>query len=418
MCIEMITIKPFRAYRPAHTYVQEVADLPYDVVTDEEVRQILKVRPYSFLGIDKPEAWCEKKDEASIAYAAKYLMSEWITKGILLQEDRESLYVYGLESRWGKQYGLVGCFSCIEYEKGFIKKHEKTRADKEADRVRHVAACKAHTGPIFLTCKEEQGLQDWITQYIQEEQPLYDFKDNLGVRQVIYRICEKEDIKKVIGLFEGLNALYVADGHHRLQAASIYAKQHREGNKSEIQAKDLQEDYEYFLGVVFPKSDLTILDYNRVVKDESGLSEETLMEILKSYFEVSPIEGNVFKPEQRHTFGMRYKKTWYALKVKEGMINEANVVERLDTFILQKKVLEPIFKIQDPRIDKRIDFVGGSKGVEALNDLTNTKWDIAFSLFPTSIEELIAVADAGELMPPKSTWFEPKLRSGLLIHKF
>lgn len=414
----MISIKPFRAYRPVDTYVQEVADLPYDVVTDEEVRQILKVRPHSFLGVDKPEAWCEKSDETSVAHAAQMALNELIDKKILLEDDKESLYIYGLESRWGKQYGLVGCFSCLEYEQDLIKKHEKTRADKEADRVRHVAACRAHTGPIFLTCKEDKALQNWIIQYIKDKEPLYDFADETGLRQVIYKICYREAIEEVIELFAGLNALYVADGHHRLQAASTYAKQRREGDKDEICGEDLQEEYEYFLGVVFPKSELTILDYNRVLKDESGLSEEGLMEALRQRFEVSQLEDSLFRPEERHTFGMRYKKKWYALKVKEGAIDEENVVERLDTFILQKKVLEPIFKIQDPRTDRRIDFVGGIKGIEALNDLTNTKWDIAFSLYPTSIEELIAVADEGELMPPKSTWFEPKLRSGLFIHKF
>lgn len=414
----MISIKPFRAYRPVDTYVQEVADLPYDVVTDEEVRQILKVRPHSFLGVDKPEAWCEKSDETSVAHGAQMALNELIDKKILLEDDKESLYIYGLESKWGKQYGLVGCFSCVEYEQDLIKKHEKTRADKEADRVRHVAACGAHTGPIFLTCKEDKGLQDWITQYIKEETSLYDFKDETGLRQVIYRISDKEAMREVIGLFAGLNALYVADGHHRLQAASTYAKQCREANKDEICGGDLKEEYEYFLGVVFPKSELTILDYNRVLKDESGLSEEALMEALNQSFEVSLVGEGLFKPEVRHTFGMRYKKKWYTLKAKEELIDEENVVEKLDTFILQKKVLEPIFKIQDPRTDKRIDFVGGIKGITALNDLTDEKWDIAFSLYPTSIEELIDVADKGELMPPKSTWFEPKLRSGLFIHKF
>ena len=272
----MISIKPFRAYRPVDTYVQEVADLPYDVVTDEEVRQILKDRPYSFLGVDKPEAWCEKSDETSVAHGAQIALNELIDKKILLEDGKESLYIYGLESKWGKQYGLVGCFSCVEYEQDLIKKHEKTRADKEADRVRHVAACGAHTGPIFLTCKEDKGLQDWITQYIKGETPLCDFKDETGLRQVIYRICDKEAMGEIIGLFASLNALYVADGHHRLQAASTYAKQRREANKDEICGGDLEEEYEYFLGVVFPKSELTILDYNRVLKDESGALSSVL----------------------------------------------------------------------------------------------------------------------------------------------
>ena len=414
----MITIKPFKAYRPAEAYVQEVADLPYDVVTDEEVRQTLKVRPYSFLKVDKPEAWCKNKDEVSVAKAAGEALTELMEEKILLEDEEQSLYIYGLESKWGKQYGIVGCFSCSEYEKDLIKKHEKTRADKEADRVRHVAACKAHTGPIFLTCKEDKTLEEWINGYIKEEQPVYDFIDEASLRQVVYRICDVGKTEEVVQVFKQLEALYVADGHHRLQAASTYAKQCRMDRSKEEASEATQEEYEYFLGVVFPKSELTILDYNRVLKDESGLSEEALMKALEEYFVVNLVDEELFKPEARHTFGMRYKKKWYALKAKQELIDEKNVVERLDTSILQKKVLEPIFKIQDPRTDKRMDFVGGIKGIKALNDLTDERWDIAFSLYPTSIEELIDVADEGELMPPKSTWFEPKLRSGLFIHKF
>lgn len=417
----MITIKPFRAWRPDEKLVSEVADLPYDVVTNEEVKERLKKHPYSFLKVDKPEAWCEERNKEDIADAADCALQELMDKHILIQEECESLYIYGLESQWGKQYGIVGCFSCQEYVEGKIKKHEKTRADKEADRIRHVASCMAHTGPIFLTCKEEEALQGWIKAYCKTHQVLYKFEDEYGIRQVAYNISDKKDIEVLKGLFANLEALYVADGHHRLQAASTYAiSRRKEEEQSGRNGNQAQEEYAYFLGVVFPKSELSILDYNRILKDESGLNKEELIKRLEVNFKITKIDEAYFKPETPHVFGMGYKKCWYALSIRDEVLAhyKKDVVGALDTSLLQKLVLEPIFHIQDPRIDKRIAFVGGIKGLDVLNTLTEEEWDIAFTLYPTSIEELLAVADANELMPPKSTWFEPKLRSGLFIHCF
>ena len=409
----MIEIKPFRAYRPEEDYVSRVAALPYDVVDNEETKRLIRNNPYSFLNVDKPEAYAQKMPQKTCYEIAGQYLQYLMKKGILIQEDTPCLYIYGLESVYTNQYGIVGCLSCQDYEDGKIKKHENTREDKEAERILHVASCKAHTGPIFLACKEEDVLKQLIEEQMKQQQPLYEFSQD-GIRQIVYRISGKQEIHKIAECFKELDALYVADGHHRLKAAVTYAKQQKEAGTSD---EDTAE-YNHFLGVVFPKSYLRIMDYNRVIKDESGLSQSELMNALAQDFEVTPIEGESYKPYKQHVIGMSYKKQWYQLALKENRIKELDVVARLDTSILQSFILEPIFKIKDPRTDKRIDFVSGIKGIEGLNEQMEQGMDIAFTLYPVDVDELIAVADAQELMPPKSTWFEPKLRSGLFIHVF
>lgn len=408
-----MNIKPFRAYRPEEEYVSQVAALPYDVVSDEEAKMLIRDNPYSFLNIDKPEAYAKKLPQDTCYNVAGQYLQYLIKKGILIQEDTPCLYIYGLESTYTNQYGIVGCLSCKDYETGKVKKHENTRADKEKERILHVASCKAHTGPIFLACKEEEELKLLIEEKIKDNLPLYTFMQD-GVRQVVYRISEQKEIEQIIDCFKGIEALYVADGHHRLAAATAYARQQR---GQHIEDED-QAEYNAFLGVVFPKSYLRIMDYNRVIKDESGLDEAELMNRLMQNFEVVPVEGELYKPYKKHVIGLRYKEKWYELALKEEKRHEFDVVSSLDTAILQSLILEPIFKIKDPRTDKRIDFIGGVRGIETLNERTKRDMDIAFSLYPTTMDELIAVADANRLMPPKSTWFEPKLRSGLFIHAF
>lgn len=408
--ISVIQIKPFKAYRPQELYVSQVAALPYDVVSDEEAERLIKNNPYSFLNVDKPEAYAKKLPQQTWYSIAGQYLQYLIKKGILIQEDTPCLYIYGLESLYTNQYGIVGCLNCKDYETGQIKKHEKTRVDKEKERLLHVASCKAHTGPIFLACKEEEDLKELIEEKIKDSLPLYTFVQD-DVRQVVYRISNGEEIEQIIQCFKGIESLYVADGHHRLAAATAYARQQEEEGKS-------QAEYNDFLGVVFPKSYLRIMDYNRVIKDESGLKEEVLMAAIGQCFKIAPTENEFYKPYKKHVMGMRYKGTWYELTLKEEVLSKLDVVSSLDTAILQDFILEPIFGIKDPRTDKRIDFIGGIKGIETLNECTNQDMDIAFSLYPTTMDELIAVADAGRLMPPKSTWFEPKLRSGLFIHAF
>lgn len=412
----MIDIKPFKAYRPGREYVEQVVALPYDVVNEKEARAIGERNPYSFVHVDKPEVFCKEKGESIYRVAGQFL-EKLIAQGILIQEDTPCFYIYGLESQYGSQYGIVGCLNCRDYENGKIKKHENTREDKERDRILHIAGCSAHTGPIFLACKEETQLESFISKYRRDHETLYDFIHE-GVRQVVYRIDTGQDLEQVRACFGQMQTLYVADGHHRLAAAATYAEMRRQSVREELLVSCELKDYENFLGVVFPKSQLMIMDYNRVLKDESGLNKAEIMQKIGKWFEIKTMEVAVYSPTCSHQIGMRYQGTWYELCLKTYGVDKSNLVASLDTALLQSLILEPIFHIEDARTDKRIDFVGGVKGIEALNRRTVQDMDIAFSLYPPTMDELIAIADAGMLMPPKSTWFEPKLRSGLFIHVF
>ncbi|MBP3912701.1 MAG: DUF1015 domain-containing protein [Niameybacter sp.] len=406
----MISIKPFRAYRPRIDYAMQVVALPYDVISEEEARRIGESNPYSFLHIDKPEVFYKGQELKKYEYA-RNILEELIEVGILIQEESPCLYIYGLITSSSSQYGIVGCLSCREYDEGKIKRHEKTREDKEQDRFLHIEECQAHTGPIFLACKEEAQLKAFIERYRLDHKPLYDFEHE-GVRQLVYCIENPHEQAEVIACFNKMKNLYVADGHHRLAAAASYARVRRKEVFKE------EGEYEDFLGVIFPKSDLNIIDYNRVIQDESELSEEALMNAIEKQFNITQMKEQTYHPSRRHHIGMRYKGSWYNLSLKDNQVNEKDPVARLDTAILQDLILEPIFHIKNPRTDKRIDFIGGIKGIEALNRRTDEDMDIAFALCPTTMDELIQVADANRLMPPKSTWFEPKLRSGLFIHRF
>ncbi len=404
----MSTLKAFKGWRPKKDLVHQVAALPYDVMNTEEAKKMVEGNPYSFLHIDKPEMHISHPiGDALYAFAGKKL-EEMMEEGIFLQ-DEKSLYIYGLTNAYTTQYGIVGCVSAIEYDQGLIKKHENTRTDKEEDRIKHVSYCKAHTGPIFLAYKGQEKLTQWMLEYVNAHAPLYDFTTEDGVKHVLYQLGQKEQ-EQVIKTFEKIGALYIADGHHRAAAAAAIARKHR------LEKTDT-EGNQYFLATIFPKDQLYIMDYNRVLKDESGLTKEAFFDYLATYFEIEATSEATYKPQARHTFGMRYEKIWYKLTLKQTLPIETDPVAALDVSILQKYILEPIFKIVNPKEDKRIDFVGGIRGLEELNRRTETEMDIAFSLYPTSMDELIAVADQGALMPPKSTWFEPKLRSGLLIHK-
>lgn len=405
----MITIKPFCAVRPVKDKVQEVAALPYDVVTDEEAKMIIENNPYSFLNVDKPEAReISTKKYANHIEAARYL--EWMIKeGVLEQDKIPQFYLYGLEVGGCAQYGVVGCFACQDYEDGRIKKHENTRSDKEEDRTRHVAYCKAHTGPIFMAYKQSDILEALIHSYRQRAEALYEFIDAEGVRQVVYQIKE-EDNHAIQEAFKQMESLYIADGHHRAAAACSYARNRGEENED--------AEFRYFLGVAFSKDVLHIMDYNRIIAHEKDFDKKQFFTLLKKVFDIILIEDEVFRPMARHHFGMRCDGKWYELIFKEAYVDEADPIKSLDVSILQDYVLEPLFGICEPKTDSRIEFVGGIRGIEELNEKTNEDNKIAFSLYPTVFDEIIAVADDGGLMPPKSTWFEPKLRSGIFIHIF
>lgn len=404
----MAIIKPFNAFRPTSELVDKVAALPYDVMSTEEAREIVEGNEYSFLHIDKPEMHVtETKNNERYIFAGETLNS-MINKGVFKQ-DEESLYIYGLKNEYTTQYGLVCLVSADEYDKGVIKKHENTRVDKELDRINHVTYCKAHTGPIFLAYKELELVTIWLLEYATNNTPVYSFDAGDGVIHEIFKVSDTNTINNIVAAFNEATSLYIADGHHRAAAAAAVARNNR-------MAGTATQENQHFLATIFPKDQLYIMDYNRVLKDESGLTEEKFIKLLSQKFIVEKTTQSIYKPVSRHTFGMRYNKCWYKLTIKEEFVDESDPVNCLDAALLQNNVLEPIFKIIDPKTDKRIDFVGGVRGIDELNKRTDLDMDIAFSMYPTSMDELIAVADANKLMPPKSTWFEPKLRSGLFIH--
>lgn len=402
----MITIKAFEALRPKEEWVKEVAALPYDVMSVEEAERMIKEHPYSFLNIDKPEAQIKANGKAPYVYARTKL-DEFIGKEIFIQDDC-CMYLYELETLESHQYGLACLVAAKDYSEGRIKKHENTRTDKEEDRIQHILHCEAHTGPIFLIEDKWDGFGDFLRQYTESHTPIYDFKLEDNVIHRLYAIREQEVMDHLTEKFKHINALYIADGHHR--AAAAVQVSHILGHTNS-EAND-------FLAVVFPKEQLRILPYHRIIKDESGYTKDVLFKKLATYFEISLVDDSIYLPCKAHQFGMRYQKHWYKIELRPEFLDDKNIINRLDVTILQDLILSPIFNIQDPRQDTRIDFVPGSEPIEILNKRTEVDMDIAFSLFPTSIESLIAVAQAGDLMPPKSTWFDPKLRSGLLIHKF
>lgn len=402
----MITIQAFKALRPKEEWVQEVAALPYDVMTLEEARRMTKEHPYSFLNIDKPEIHVTAQGDAPYIYARNKL-DEFIENNIFVEED-ECMYIYELETLHNHQYGLACMISTKDYDENRIKKHENTRTDKEEDRVSHILHCEAHTGPIFLVENEWDEFGDFLCQYTKSHSPLYDFKLEDHVTHRLYAIKDSETLTYLKEAFKHIDTLYIADGHHRAAAAAKVGRM----------VGDSKPEAQHFLSVIFPKEQLRILPYHRIIKDESGYTKDKLFEKISQFFDISDVGTSVYLPSKEHQFGMRYQKHWYKLEFKSHLLRDHNAVSNLDVTILQNFILDPLFNIRDPKQDTRIDFIPGSNHIEVLNERTENEMDIAFSLFPTSIESLIAVAKAGDLMPPKSTWFEPKLRSGLLIHKF
>lgn len=401
----MVQLKAFKAYRLQAPWANQVAALPYDVLSTPEATRIVKENPYSFLSVDKPEIYINKTGRESYLYAVAKLQM-MLKKGIY-QQDKKSLYIYELESKDAHQYGLVGLVSVIDYQTGKIKRHEKTRLDKEKDRTEHIFYCKAHTGPIFLIENTKINLGEQLIKYTSIEKPLIDVTFSDGVSHRIYQISYSKSIQELLNLVNDIPYLYIADGHHRAAAACRVAA-----------AMPNDEEAQYFLGVIFPKEQLHICPYHRLIKDESGLSKQEILEKIALFFEVKEVSTSLYLPKEKHTFGMRYQKQWYRLNYKKELCEEKNIIKQLDVSILQDTILAPIFKITNPQCDKRLDFVPGSEQVEVLNQRADRDNSIAFSLYPTSVKELVDVADANGLMPPKSTWFEPKLRSGFFIHYF
>lgn len=402
----MVQIKAFSALRPSKKWVREVAALPYDVMNQSEAVEMVKGKPYSFLRIDKPEIEHTEKGEMLYQKAGEQL-EEWIHKGIFKQES-EALYIYELETTSCHQLGLMGLVSTEDYNRGVIKKHELTRKDKEQERIWHIEKCKAHTGPVYLVDQTLDQLGEQLEKYAQNHLPLFEETYEDQVTHRIYQITEAFIMNQFMNQFRSVPCLYIADGHHRAAAACKVAERCG-ANFPEAKA---------FLAVIFPKSQLNILAYHRVIQDKSGYSKSMLWQRLTRSFDISAVQEEIYLPSERHIIGMRYNKQWYALKCKQDYLSSLIGSEQLDVSILQNQVLAPLFKITNPKEDPCIDFIPAIGSPFVLNERTNSVGQIAFSLFPTSIDELIEVANHNELMPPKSTWFEPKLRSGFILHSF
>ncbi|NLJ71178.1 MAG: DUF1015 domain-containing protein [Clostridiaceae bacterium] len=412
----MAKIRAFRAIRPVAKYASEVAALPYDVMNSEEARTEIQGKPNSFMRIDRPETTLDKNidiyDER-VYQQAVINMNSLIERGIMQQDSTANLYLYELTMNDRSQTGVVCCASVDEYLNETIKKHEKTRADKLADRIKHVDVLDANTGPIFLAYKKQEKINAIVTTY-KQNQAEYDFTASDGVTHRIWVIDDSAIIQKLIDAFAEIDVLYIADGHHRCASGVEVAKKRRVENPD----YSGDEEFNYFLAVVFSDHELKIMDYNRLVKDLNGLSEDEFFEKIKEKFNVENVGNKIYHPQTKAEFGMYYQSKWYKLTAKPGTFDPKDPVNSLDVAIMQNNLLHPILGIEDPRTDQRIDFVGGIRGLTELERRVDSgEMKVAFSMYPTSISELFDVADANELMPPKSTWFEPKLRSGLFIHK-
>lgn len=412
----MAIFKPFKAYRPKPELAEKVAAKPYDVLNSQEARVEAANNELSFLHVGKPEIDLPEDidiyDER-VYLKAKENLDKLVHNNILVEDEQICYYLYAQTMDDRTQYGFVGLASVDDYWDDVIKKHEKTRKDKEEDRANHVRYTNSHSGPIFLTFNDDEKLQKIINKYSQTI-PNTDITTNDNVRHQVWLIENSSEIELIETTFNSMKNLYVADGHHRSAAAAIVGRERREANPNHTG----NEEYNFFLAVAFPSSHLKILDYNRVVKDLNGLSKEEFFEKLSKNFQVTESCCR-YKPDQKGKYGLYLDGKWYVIKTNPELLNNSDPVESLDVSILQKYILSEILGIHDPRTDKRIDFVGGIRGLSELEKRVDSgEMRLAFSLYPTSINELIKIADAGQIMPPKSTWFEPKLRDGLFVHFF
>lgn len=412
----MAIIRPFKAIRPQKELADKVAALPYDVMSSDEAREMVKGNPYSFLHVDKAEIDLDKSIDlydTRVYEKARDNLNQMINDKIFIQDEKPCFYIYQQTMNGRSQTGIVACASIDDYINNVIKKHEHTRADKEQDRINHVDYCDANTGPIFLTYKHDNEIEAIINNCITSE-PEYNFSAQ-GVLQKVWVIRDEsihEDLQK---LFAEVPYLYIADGHHRSASAVKVGLKRRQDNPDYT----MEDEFNYFLSVIFSDQDLYIMDYNRLVKDLNGHTEEQFIDLVKEKFKVEKLQTiDAYSPENKHTFGMYLGSSWYKLTAYDHAYDVNDPVDRLDVSILQNNILKPLLGIDDPRTSNRIDFVGGIRGIKTLqNQVDEGNMAVAFSMYPTTIQDLMDIADAGEVMPPKSTWFEPKLLSGLFIHK-
>ena len=411
----MAEIRPFVCVRPAEELASRVAALPYDVYNRQEAKEEVQREPLSFLKIDRAET---NFDDSVDTYApevyqkAKELLQKDKQEGVYITDEDRSYYIYQLVMDGRPQTGLVACSSVDDYMNHVIKKHENTREDKEIDRITHVDTCSAQTGPIFLAYRSDKGIHDIVASYVENETPIYDFTAVDGIAHRVWKIAKKEDVDAIYKAFQNIQQIYIADGHHRAASAVKVGLKRRQENPGYTG----EEEFNYFLSVLFPHDELRILDYNRTVKDLNGRSLTQFLEEISKNFIVEKAEGQV-RPEKKGTFGMYTEGQWYHLTAKPELFEGKDAVGSLDVSVLQDYLLGPVLGIGDPRTDQRIDFIGGIRGLSELEKRADSDMKISFSMYPTSITELFDVADQELLMPPNSTWFEPKLRSGLFIHE-
>lgn len=413
----MAIIKPFKGIRPPKDMVEQVTSRPYDVLSSSEARAEAEGNEKSLYHIIKPEidfpVGTDEHDESVYGKAAENFKM-FQDKGWLLQDDKENYYVYAQTMNGKTQYGLVVCACVEDYMKGNIKKHELTRRDKEEDRMKHVRINNANIEPVFFAYKSNDELDKIVAKYTADA-PIYDFVAEIdGFGHKFWIVDCEEDIKRITEIFAGFEAMYIADGHHRSAAAALVGAEKAENNPDHRG----DEEYNYFMAVCFPSSQLTIIDYNRVVKDLNGLTNEEFLQKLNEHFVVEPKGKEIYKPAALHNFALYLGGEWYSLSAKPGTYDDNDPIGVLDVTISSNYILDEILGIKDLRSDKRIDFVGGIRGLGELKKRVDSgEMKVALALYPVTMEQLMNIADTGNIMPPKTTWFEPKLRSGLVIHK-
>ncbi|HUX58065.1 MAG TPA: DUF1015 family protein [Bacteroidales bacterium] len=413
----MAVVKPFRGLRPPDDIVKDLACLPYDVMNEAEARTMAEGKECSLLHITRSEidfpAGTDTHSE-SVYNKSVENFSKWQKKGWLVQDEKPGFYIYAQTMQGHTQYGIVGCASVDDYHNGIIKKHELTRPDKEQDRMVHVRVNNANIEPVFFTYPAVKEIDDIVNKIIASEKPEYDFVAEDGIGHHFWLINNPETNRLIEKLFaEKVPYTYVADGHHRTAAAALVGKEKQEDNP----LHNGFEEYNFFLAVHFPDNQLRIIDYNRTIKDLNGLSSKELIAELGEGFIIEEKGSKTYKPEKLHNFSMYLDGKWYSLNAKDGTFDDSDPMGVLDVTILTNQILNPILDIQDLRRSKRIDFIGGIRGLEELKKRVDSgEMKVAFALYPVSMNQLINIADSGNIMPPKTTWFEPKLRSGLVIH--
>lgn len=412
----MAVFRGFQALRPTPEKASRVASLPYDVVSREEAYALGKSNPDSFLHVERAEIDCPKEmdmyDE-NVYKKAEENLQKMIKEGTLVEDKKRCFYIYELIRKGKSQTGFVGCSSIDDYQNGVIRRHELTRTEKEKDRIRHMEVCCANTSPVFLTCRYTEKLLILLESFKQTHRPVYDFTAEDEITHRVWVVDETEEIKMAEEEFRKIPSLYIADGHHRAASAVKAGMKYREENPDYTG----EEEFNYFLSVVFPCEQLTILPYHRIVTDLNGITEKAFIGSLKFNFELMLMPGFPCKPVEKHCMGMYTGGQWYHLKAWKDIYENKDQIAQLDVSILQDKVLRPVLGIEEPAADKRLQFAGGNMKLRQLQEIADETGGVAFVMFPVEMEDIMKIADAGKLMPPKSTWFEPKLRSGLFVHK-